>query len=176
MTPPQAANDAVSLSGPVISAIIAGAVALVSLAVAAITSSVATQRTRKREVFSKAFAVCVTYSEFPYVIRRRDPAAPAAERLRISSELRRVQEEMAYYRVWLRGESDSVADAYDNLVARTRAVAGQQMHEAWLISGTSSDADMNMPDLGLQQLEEQREAYVVAARNALEPLRSLFRR
>lgn len=175
MTPPEA-NDAAALSAPVISAIIAGAVALIALAVNRITTSVGNRRTRRREAFSEAFAVCVAYAEFPYVIRRRDPSAPAAERLRISEDLRHVQEEMAYYRVWLRGESDTVADAYDHLVARTRQVAGGQMHDAWLAPAVSSDAEMNMPDLGLAQLDEPRNAYVLAVKDALEPVRSRLSR
>lgn len=174
MTPP--AEDAVLLSGPVISAIIAGAVALVALAVNAVTSAVNERRTRRREAFAKAFAACVTYSEFPYVIRRRDPAAPATERLRISSELRRVQEEMAYYRVWLHGESEAVADAYDKLVTETRKIAGKAMHDAWLVAGVSSDNGMNMPDLGLGELEGAREEYVGAIKDDLAPVRAVFRR
>jgi hypothetical protein len=175
MTPP-AAEDAALISGPVIGAIIAGAVALVVLAVNAITSAVSQRRTRRRDAFSEAFASCVTYAELPYVIRRRDPADEATERLRISSELRRVQEDIAYYRVWLRGESSAVADAYDKLVADTRAVAGKAMHDAWLQPGVSSDAGMNMPDLGLGQLEAPRAAYIAQVRKALEPVRGAFRK
>jgi hypothetical protein len=174
MIPP--AEDSALLTGPVIAAIIAGAIALVTLAVNALTSAVTERRRRRRDAFSKAFAACVAYSEFPYVIRRRDPGSPATERLRISSELRRVQEEIAYYRVWLRGESDVVGDSYDKLVTETRRIAGKAMHDAWLVAGLSSDDGMNMPDLGLGELEGAREAYVEAIKHDLAPLMAFLRR
>ena len=42
--------------------------------------------TRRREVFSKAYAAVQKYKEFPYVIARRRKDEPEEERIRISSE------------------------------------------------------------------------------------------
>jgi hypothetical protein len=120
-------------------------------------------------VFSEAFTACVIYAEFPYVIRRRNPESAAEERLRISSELREVQSDIAYYRVWLRAESVSVADRYDDLVAATRQIAGREMHEAWNEKAVATDSEMNMPDLGLGELEQYRENYVSTASRDLAP-------
>jgi hypothetical protein len=61
-------------------------------------------------MFSKAFAAAVAYEEFPYVVRRR-ASAPEDERIRISTELRKVREDISYYSAWLFTESRAISEA-----------------------------------------------------------------
>ena len=87
-----------------------------------------------------------------YIIRRRraptadHPEIAGEERLRISAGLHGVQEEPQQLRgAQISTESDAVvAGRYDELVRRTRAVAGTYMHEAWETPALGDDAGMNM--------------------------------
>lgn len=164
------------LSFPFVAAAIAGAVALISLAVNAIVTASHDRRSRKREAFSRAFEVCTSYAEFPYVVRRRRSSAPEDERIRISEELRKVQSDMAYFRIWLRGESPEVAGAYEDLVSATRRIAGGKIHEAWTVTPIEDDLAMNMPDLGLSELEQYRTRFIEIVRADLHPIRSWWSR
>lgn len=119
---------------------------------------------RRQEHFANALAAVAEYCEFPYVVRRRGASDPERERLRISSELRDVQQRIAFYQAWLRTESHDVADAYDHLVAEVRKVAGGQMHDAWTRAPIVSDEEMNIPDIALDAIDEFREAYLDAVR------------
>ena len=146
---------------PVIAAaVIGGAVSLLALALNVIISNRRERISRQREEFSKAFAACVAYEESPYIIRRRRNNVPQDERIRISSELSAIQRELAYYSAWLATESTSVSKAYETLVAKLRETAGVKIREAWLTPPIDSDSDMNMPDLGLNELKPLKEAYL----------------
>ena len=119
---------------------------------------------RRRQHFAEALAVVSEYYEFPYVIRRRGSCHQEAERLRISTELRAVQQKIAFHQGWLRTESVQVADAYDQLVSEMRRVAGGQMHEAWKSTPIETDAEMNISGIDRGQFEQFRVAYLDAAR------------
>jgi len=147
-------------SSAVIVAAITGAVSLLALALNAIISNRRERTSRQRHEFSKAFAACVAYEEFPYVIRRRRSDMPQDERVRISSELSIIQRELAYYSAWLATESISVSKTYEALVAKLREIAGTKIREAWLTPPIDSDSGMNMPDLGLSELELLKKAYL----------------
>jgi hypothetical protein len=146
----------------VLAAAIAGGVAVFTWAVGSIISTVQRDRQRRREAFSRAFAAIVAYAEFPYEVRRRDPGDEAGERLRISEALRTLQQEISYFEAWLRSESSAVGEAYADLVADTRRLAGKAIHDAWLAPAVAADADMNMPDLGLAPLQQSRTRYLAA--------------
>lgn len=147
-------------SSVVAAAVIAGAVSLLALALNAIISSRRERVSRQRQEFSKAFAACVAYEEFPYVVRRRRSNVPQDERVRISSELSAVQRELAYYSAWLATESTSVSKTYETLVAKLRETAGGKIREAWLTPPIESDSGMNIPDLSLDELKLLKEAYL----------------
>ena len=136
--------------------------------------------TRSREVFSNAYAAIQEYKEFPYVIVRRRKSAPEEERIRISSELRRVQADLAFYSAWLRTESPHVHRSFAELLEQVRHVAGTAMHEAWLEPPAEDDSKMNIPDMGLSTLIPYESVYLeeVADHLSLRPrwLRRLFRR
>lgn len=117
----------VSLYIPIIVAAITGAVALLALAINAILTAYRERVNRRREMFSKAFAAAVAYEEFPYVVRRRRISAPEDERVRISTELRKVQEDISYYSAWLFTESWRISEAYETLILQLREMAGREI-------------------------------------------------
>ena len=82
-----------SLYIPIIVAAITGVISLWALAINACLTGRRERGNRRREIFSKAFTAAVVYEEFPYVVRRRRTSAPEDERIRISAELRKVQED-----------------------------------------------------------------------------------
>lgn len=152
---------------PLIFAVSAVVGAFSSLVVAAVTGWRRAYRedvARRREHFAGALAVTAAYCEFPFVIRRRGTNDPEGERLRISTELREVQQRIAFYQAWLRTESTSVADAYDQLVCEIRKIAGAQMRDAWEQAPISSDGEMNISDIDQGEIDEFREAYLDAVR------------
>jgi hypothetical protein len=164
-------NDA-NLPAPLIAAVIAGTVSLlvvvitgaISLLTLAINTWVTGRRerlNRRRDIFAKAFATAVAYEEFPYVVRRRRASDPEGERIRISTELRKVQEEIAYHSAWLSTESWHVSKAYDTLIRKVREVAGGEIRKAWCEPPIDSDAQMNMPDLGLGALQPFKQVYLL---------------
>jgi hypothetical protein len=123
-------------------------------------------KARRREMFARAFAACQAYREFPYVVRRRGAGDPEAERLRISSELRQVQQELAFCVGWMTTESRAVSKAYREYVDSVRAVAGGEITKAWDSDPIGSDRDMSMVvDLSGTRIAE--EAYLSAVRRRL---------
>jgi len=163
-------------SSAVTAAAIGGAASLLALAINAIISGWRNRIARQRQEFSKAFAVCVAYEEFPYIVRRRRNNAPQDERVRISSEFSIIQRELAYYSAWLATESKNVSKAYENLVSQLREIAGAKIREAWLTPPIDSDSGMNMPDLGLSALKTLKEAYLLEVSHHLSGIPRPFRR
>ena len=162
-------------SSAVIAAAIGGAVSLMALALNAIISNWRDRVARQREEFSKAFAACVAYEEFPYIVRRRRGDMPQDERVRISSELSIIQRELAYHSAWLATESKNVSKAYEDLVSKLREIAGAKIREAWGTPPIDSDNDMNMPDLGLSELGPLKETYLLEVTRHLSGIRRPFR-
>jgi hypothetical protein len=132
-------------------------------------------RERRRDLYAKALAACMSYREFPYVVRRRQVALPGheeipgMERTRISESLRAVQEELSHYTVWLDIEqADDVADAYRALVAQTRIVAGGYIRSAWEGPPLNSDTGMNQSQpLDYTGLKSYEDEYLAAVQRAL---------
>ena len=145
---------------PVVGAAITAAVSIGIFVLTHWWSGQRERLTRSREVLSKAYSVVQEYKEFPYVIRRRRTDAPEEERVRISSELRRVQADLAFYSAWLMTESPHVHHSFSELLDQLRHVAGAAMHEAWLEPAAADDSAMNMPDMGLSDLTPYESAYL----------------
>lgn len=168
-----------SLYIPILVAAITGVISLWALAINASLTGQRERGNRRREIFSKAFTAAVAYEEFPYVVRRRRTSAPEDERIRISTELRKVQEDISYYSAWLVTESRHVSVTYETLILKLREIAGGEIHNAWNQQPVGSDAEMNMPNLGLGALKPFKQAYLleVADYLSLIPrwLRRLFR-
>lgn len=151
-------------------AIIGGTVSILVFALTALVASVKDRDARRRDTYARAFQAIAAYKEFPYVVRRRrsgDGSREADERARISEELRSVQADLSYYTAWIGTESARVASTYRALVVETRRVAGQQIHDAWAQPAISDDTGMNMPDLGLSQLEKSEKDFLGAASDHL---------
>ena len=161
---------------PIIVAIISGAVSLAVLAINSWLTGHRERTNRRRDMLSKAFSVAVSYREFPYVVRRRRSSSPEDERIRISTELRKVQEDISYYSSWLTTESRHVSAAYDTLVSRLREVVGSEIHKAWMERAVESDAEMNMNDLGLGVLKVEEQAFLLEAAYHLSVLPRWFHR
>jgi hypothetical protein len=168
-----------SLYIPIIVAAITGAISLLVLAINAWLTGRRERANRRRDIFSKAFTAAVAYEEFPYVVRRRRTSAPEDERIRISTELRKVQQDISYYSAWLFTESRHVSEAYETLIRKLRELAGKEIQSAWNQEPVGSDAEMNMPDLGLGALKPFKQAYLHEVADHLSPvprwLRRLFR-
>ena len=145
---------------PVIAAAVTGAISVLIFAITHWRNGERERLTRSREVFSKAYLAIQEYKEFPYVIRRRRKGAPEEERVRISSELRRMQSDLAFYSAWLRTESPHVHRSFSELLGQVRQVAGKAMREAWLEPAIEGDSEMNMPDLGLAALGSYESAFL----------------
>lgn len=165
-----------SLYIPIIVVAITAAVSLLALAINAWLTAYRDRVNRRRDMFSKAFTAAIAYEEFPYVVRRRRTSAPEEERIRISTEFRKVQEDISYYSAWLFTESHHVSEAYETLIRKMREIAGREVHNAWNQQPVGSDAEMNMPDLGLGALKLFEQAYLREVADHLSPVPRLLRR
>ncbi|MGW0174023.1 hypothetical protein ACWDUM_09260 [Rhodococcus sp. NPDC003322] len=167
MEPAQSSSSSadVFVSGAVIAAVL-GAVINIALAV---YKDRAEKRARLRETFAGACEAAMQYKEFPYAIRRRRADEPAAERVRLSEEMRAVQAKLSYYEVWTEGESEKVGVAYKDLVKNLRGLAGS--NEAWKADPIRDDADMNTSSsvIDLSALKPYEQAYVEAVRTHFKP-------
>ena len=101
------------------------------------------------------------------MVRRRRSSNPEDERTRISTELRKVQEDITYHLAWLTTESQHVSKAYNKLVSRLREVAGAEIHRAWTEPPVQSDDEMNMDDLGLGILDQHEQEFLLEASDHL---------
>ena len=138
---------------PVIVTMIAASASIVVVAINSLVSGHRERMNRRRDAYSKALTAITQYEEFPYVVRRRKPEGLEDERIRISTEMRAVQEKLSYYLTWLHLESKSVSEAYETLVFNTRHIIGSEIRRAWSEPPVTSDSGMNMPDLGLGALK-----------------------
>jgi len=159
------------ISDPALVAAIVGAsVALVVGIIAAAASSYWSsrraeleERARVRTVYAEAFAAVAAYKELPYAIHRRRPSELEAERIRLSEDMREIQEKLSYYHAWIRGESATVSSKYDELVAELRKVAGRACRDAWLGPLRVRDADMNFsPPIDLSAITPFENAFIEA--------------
>lgn len=165
------------VSGAVIAAVVG---AVINLALARY-KDVADERARLRTSFAEAFEIAVQYKEFPYAIRRRNADEPATERVRLSTELSKVQARLSYFTVWTTGESEPVGKAYKSLIDQLRMTAGTACREAWLAPSITADREMNISSsvVDLSALTPYETAYVEAVHRHLaryRGLRGLLRR
>jgi len=151
-------------------AIIGAAASVFVAAASVLVSNVKERRGRKRDTYGQAFRAVAMYKEYPYIIRRRrggDDSVAADERARILLGLQKVQEDLSYFTGWVGTESPRVANSYRELVHQTRVVAGSQMRDAWLAEPNTTDAAMNMPNIGLKALEPYELRFLIEASNDL---------
>ena len=167
----------IGLSSPiVVAAVFTGAVSLAVFASNAWLTGHRDRTNRRRDILSKAFSSAVAYKEFLYVVRRRRSSSPEDERIRISTELRKVQEDIAYYSSWITTESQHVSEAYNKLVSRLREIAGAEIHKAWTDPPVQTDDEMNIDDLGLGVLKDDEREFLLEAADHLSISPRWFRR
>jgi hypothetical protein len=128
------------------------------------------ERARLRSAFAEAFEAVLRYKEMPYAIRRRRHDDRGAERVRLSDQMREIQARLAYFELWISGESPVVGVAYSDLVANLRRVAGAACRDAWLADPAACDEQMNIgPELiDLSELQSYEQQYVQAAQQHLD--------
>lgn len=121
------------------------------------------RRERHREHFSRALQSVTQYEEFPFVVRRRRASDAEGERIRISTELRAVQENLTYHCAWLTTESLEVSAVFEQLVKELRRIVGTEIHEAWLVAPPADDSDMNIAGVAekLTALAPLKERYLI---------------
>ena len=166
----------ISLSAPIVVAAITGAASLAALSFNAWLTGHRNRVSRRRELLSKAYSSAVAYKEFPYVVHRRRSSSPEDERIRISTELRKAQEDIAYYSSWLTTESRHVSTAYDRLISKLREVAGAEIREAWTKPPVQTDAEMNISDIDMGSLDAEEQAFLQEATDYLSTFPRWLRR
>jgi hypothetical protein len=132
------------------------------------------RRAEQARLYADAYAAVQAYKEFPYVVHRRNPDEPAAERVRISEALRGIQQDISFHTAWVELHGGPVAAAFERLVTETRRVAGELIRDAWNTAPVGANSGMNISDVGppLSVLEEPEQAYLDAVRRRLRPLSS----
>lgn len=138
----------VFIGSTVVAAVVSGVVSLVLHSLAGRREATS----RRRELFAEAFGAYTAYREFPFVVRRRRADAPEDERIRISVELRRVQERLSFFLAWTLLEDRAVGEAFATLVEDLRRVAGGEIRRAWMTEPATQDEDMNIADIDLTAL------------------------
>jgi hypothetical protein len=130
------------------------------------------ERARIRTTFAEAYGAYCDYREFPYAIRRRNPDQRAAERIRLSEQLRAVQSKLNFYIAWTAAESTAVGVVFAALVTELRRVAGSAMHDAWAAEPVADDAGMNIGPgvIDLSSLSPLETAYTAAVAAHLRTL------
>lgn len=153
--------------------------ATATLVAAAITAAIAlvgvwvngmrAERNRRRGFYGNALAASMDYREFAFVVRRRQREMPAEERVRISEALRLAQKDLDHHLALMTIERSKPVEArYRVLVAQTREVAGQYMHESWESgTGIDTDRDMNVKDIDFDSLQPYVDDYLAAVRSDL---------
>jgi hypothetical protein len=161
------------LSGAVLAALVTGTF---NRALAR-RKSLEEERARLRSAFAEAFEVVLRYKEMPYAIRRRRHDEPGAERVRLSDQMLEIQARLAYFELWITGESAVVGGAYSNLVANLRSVAGQACRDAWIADPAKRDEQMNIGPhvIDLSELQPYEQNYVQAVQQHLDDFMKFHR-
>jgi hypothetical protein len=158
-----------TLVGPaVVAAVVSGAVALASHW----SDGRRAMRQRQIETWAEAFRAYVAYKEFSFLVRRRSPVDPAAERVRISNDLSHVQQQLSYYRTWAAAENPRVGAVYEHLLQRARDVAGPAISAGWDRPAVDSDEAMHVKDVDLRGLDDAERLFQAAVHQHLHPVRS----
>lgn len=146
-----------------------------SLVVVAI-NGVRARRDRRRDVYAQALASVAEYWEYPYVVRRRRHDDLAGERVRISEQLRAVQQDLSRHQAWMETEDTAVANAYARLVEVTRSVVGPQISEGWRTPPITSDEQMNISDVTRKGMADAVASFLQAVKDHLALIPAPVRR
>lgn len=159
------------LWGPtLVAALIAGAIALFTLAV----SQQRARKDRQRELFADAFAAITEYREYPFIVRRRDEQG--VDRQVIERDLSGVQAKLNQYVARLRIEAPRVGRAYSQLVRETRRVAGAEISRSWDTEPPGAAGSMHVRDIDLTELDGADVTFLVEVADHLAPFPCWLRR
>jgi len=120
-----------------------------------------TRLDRQRAVFAGAFAAVADYREFSFIVRRRD--STGADRSMIHRDLSKVQAALHRYEAMIQVEAPSVAEAYSELLAATRRIAGAEISKGWDLPPAQGDNDMHIRDIDMSALSPFEIAFLDAA-------------
>jgi hypothetical protein len=104
------------------------------------------------------------------VVQRHRTSASEDERIRIATELRRIQEDISYYSAWLFTVSRPISEAYEALILKVREIAGREIQNAWNQLHIGNAAEMNRAGLGLGRLKPFKRAYLCEVTDHLSPV------
>lgn len=166
------ASDVSWWTSAVIAALVSGGVAITTFLLAAWRQRV----DRQRQLFGDAFAAYAEYREFPFIVWRRNPEEPTAERVRISGRLSDVQARLTEYSARLRVEAPRVAKAWSNLIVETRQIAGGAIRDAWDQPPAAADHEMHAPHIDMARLQPAEDIYLWAVADRLSVTPGLVRR
>lgn len=147
----------------VVAAIVAAGVSLTTFGLAGRRARL----DRQRQVFANAFEAAMAYREFPFIVLRRSTDDPAAERVRISGDLSKVQAMLNSFKARLRVEAPYVGGRYAELIAATRRIAGPLIREAWNMEPIEDDSRVHNPGWDLSALDEHDDSYLRAVADHL---------
>jgi hypothetical protein len=103
-------------------------------AAAALLTYAGTQKAKRnddqRKMYANAMLAVSEFQEMPYRIARRTDDHPETMR-QLDERVRQVQERLNYYRFLLRLESPRVADAFEDLLRKTRDAGNAHRRSAW---------------------------------------------
>jgi hypothetical protein len=97
----------------------------------------------KAETYAKALAAVEAYKQLPYRICRRAESTPDV-RGSMGKVIGDVQQDLAFYRLFLRLDSETVGLAFDALVDKVYASGGEFRAKAWRTPPAPEDKDMNI--------------------------------
>jgi hypothetical protein len=151
------------------SSLVAALISPLASMILAHRKSVQEEKSRVRTLFAEAYQAATDYAEFPYAIRRRRADEPAAERIRLSEQLRQIQSKISFFQQWTRMENNTVGQAYNLLIASLKSTAGSACAAAWNVPAISEDSEMNIPPgvIDLSPLKAQQDAYMESVQNYL---------
>jgi hypothetical protein len=121
----------------------------------------------KKEIYAKALAAVEAYKQLPYRICRRGESTPETRR-NLGKIIGDVQQELSFYRRFLRLDSEAVGIAYDALVDKAFAHGRQFRATAWSMPPAPEDMDMDISTVFNYNDSFEQRACLVAMRKELQ--------
>ncbi|MEJ7783473.1 MAG: hypothetical protein WKF96_01635 [Solirubrobacteraceae bacterium] len=107
-----------------IAALVAGAFALITLAI----NRYIDRRDRRRSLYADAYKAALAWVEMLYRVRRRDPDNPYP----VADQFHKLQEDIDFHQAWICTESQALGRAYERLVLTVKALTAEDIKRAWI--------------------------------------------
>jgi hypothetical protein len=117
--------------------------------------------------YAEALATALAWAETPYRIARRTSDDPATLE-RHALHLHDLQERILFHQQWLNVESPGIAELYRQLVGAVKAIAQQQLKDAWDRPSVTAAGQMNLGGIYPGEVSQECENFVAAVRRKLE--------